>query len=76
MQTVDLRLNVPTGFSVEEFIAKINGYVDRLAKKRQEKALQKAKLDTVMSIAGAFSDCKISEDWKSEKAEYLEQKYK
>lgn len=35
MQTVNLRYNVPAGYSLEEFVAKVNSYVARLAKKCQ-----------------------------------------
>lgn len=75
MQTIGLRLNVPVGFGVDGLIAKINGYVGYWVTTRQSKALQKAKLDAVMLIPGTFSDCKISDKWKKEKAEYLEEKY-
>lgn len=37
MQTVDLKYNVPVGYSLEEFVAKVNAYVARLAKKSQSK---------------------------------------
>lgn len=37
MQTVDLKLNVPVGYGVDEFIAKIRSYAEHLEKKRQEK---------------------------------------
>ena len=35
MQTVNLQYNVPAGYSLEEFVAKVNSYVARLAKKCQ-----------------------------------------
>lgn len=35
MQTVNLQYNVPAGYSLEEFVAKVNSYVARLAKKSQ-----------------------------------------
>ena len=72
---VNMNLTVPVGYSLDEFMAKVNGYVARLAKARQEKALQKARLNEVMSIGGAFSACNTTDDWKKEKAEYLEEKY-
>ena len=74
MQTVDLKYNVPVRYSLEEFVAKVNAYVARLARKRKEKAAQKAKLDAVMALGGAFSSCNAVDDWKKEKAEYLEEK--
>ena len=37
MQTVNLNLNVPVGYGVDEFIAKIRSYAERLAKKCQAK---------------------------------------
>ena len=33
MQSVDLHYNVPMGYTLEEFVAKVNSYVARLAKK-------------------------------------------
>ena len=33
MQTVNLQYNVPVGYSVDEFVSKINSYVARLTKK-------------------------------------------
>ena len=74
MQTVDLKYNVPVGYSLEEFVAKVNAYVARLASKRKKKAAQKAKLDAVMALGGAFSSCNVVDDWKKGKAEYLEEK--
>lgn len=35
MQTVNLQYNVPAGYSLEEFVAKVNSYVACLAKKCQ-----------------------------------------
>ncbi len=35
MQTVNLQYNVPAGYSLEEFVAKVNSYVARLTKKCQ-----------------------------------------
>lgn len=35
MQTVDLKLNVPVGYSIDEFVSKVNAYVASLAKKGQ-----------------------------------------
>lgn len=37
MQTVDLKLNVPVGLTLEEFVDKVNAYVARLAKRCQAK---------------------------------------
>ena len=36
MQTVNLHYNVPAGYSLEEFVAKVNAYVDKLGKKVKE----------------------------------------
>lgn len=33
MQTVDLHYDVPMGYTLEEFVAKVNSYVAHLAKK-------------------------------------------
>lgn len=33
MQTVNLQYNVPVGYSIDEFVSKINSYVARLTKK-------------------------------------------
>ena len=38
MQTVDLKLDVPVGYSLEEFVAQIKDYAARLAKKYQTRA--------------------------------------
>lgn len=74
MQTVDLKLDVPVGYSLEEFVAKVNVYVARLASKRKEKEVQKAKLNAVIALGGAFA-ASNTDDWKKEKAEYLDDKY-
>ena len=37
MQTVNLQLNVPVGYSIDEFVGKVNAYVASLAKKCQPK---------------------------------------
>lgn len=35
MQTVNLQYNVPVGYSLEEFVDKVNSYVARLAKRKK-----------------------------------------
>ena len=48
MQTVNLQYNVPAGYSLEEFVAKVNSYVARLAKnKRGEEWAKKDVFDNV-----------------------------
>lgn len=37
MQTVNLQYNVPVGYSIDDFVSKVNAYVARLAKKCQAK---------------------------------------
>ena len=38
MQSVNLQYNVPIGYTIDEFVSKVNAYVARLAKKCQTKA--------------------------------------
>lgn len=37
MQTVNLQLNVPMGYSIDDFVSKVNAYVASLTKKCQAK---------------------------------------
>lgn len=53
MQTVNLQYNVPAGYSLEEFVAKVDSYVARLAKKCQAGEEYEANEETKAAISEA-----------------------
>ena len=66
MQTVNLQYNVPAGYSLEEFVAKVNSYVARLAKKCQAGEEYEANEETKAAIREAQAHIeayKRGEEW-------------
>lgn len=67
MQTVNLQYDVPVGYSLDEFVSKVNSYVARLAKKRNtdESVLTKAQKQEAYvseSLTRAFNELKLAKD--------------
>lgn len=63
MQTVNLQYNVPAGYSLEEFVAKVNSYVARLAKKCQAGEEYEPNEETKAAIREAQAHIKRGEEW-------------
>ncbi|WP_233402006.1 hypothetical protein [Segatella copri] len=66
MQTVNLQYNVPAGYSLEEFVAKVNSYVARLTKKCQAGEEYEANEETKAAIREAQAHIeayKRGEEW-------------
>ena len=66
MQTVNLQYNVPAGYSLEEFVAKVNSYVARLAKKCQAGEEYEPNEETKAAISEAQAHIeayKRGEEW-------------